>query len=491
MVPTMHLLMTALALALIIPVSAQGSGEALVPPSAARMQALEACAISQMAAPVDEGGYQARAAMPSPIQTQVEVNMLDSFSFTVIPSSVRMEVGMLMHLVFMWRDDRLYDESRSCDQLLFPSLVQQVNGDFRTLAPDGRVSLQVGPSGPMYVGNRVRSLPAGLWVCEYRVRVTTRMGWHYESYPFDQQNVTAFLFVKHPELRVANWGPAAFSTFSFDTNTAHRANATDRAAVDAARAFLLPQQWDLDIGHSGREPWLLAADPHTNTPAMAAWLGTTCPFTIRLRRNPMVYIVKSIVLDVLIVIAGISAILINPAVPPQLGARLGLMMTSMLMTINKSARRDLGLGPIGYLMKLDYLAIVNIIILLVMLLETLVVHFLLGRKMSNLAGLVDTAFRVAAPILYLLTLAGFVLAFVADAHAIIIYVLVVLVALTSSFALFIGLTMQRRRLRLEVRAAKLIADGVLSEDSDVRNMALAQVCDASPPCDLFRARHTP
>ena len=53
----------------------------------------------------------------------------------------------------------------------------------------------------------------------------------------------------------------------------------------------------------------------------------------------------------LIVVAGIAAVYINAA-GPGLGARCGLMMTSMLMTINKSARRDLGLGPTGYMMLL-------------------------------------------------------------------------------------------------------------------------------------------
>ena len=55
------------------------------------------------------------------------------------------------------------------------------------------------------------------------------------------------------------------------------------------------------------------------------------------------------------------------------------------------------------------------------------------------------------------------------------YTIVVAIVLVSGFAGFVWLTMRRRRLRLQARAYKLVAKGVLSDDDTTRDAALAEV----------------
>ena len=49
-------------------------------------------------------------------------------------------------------------------------------------------------------------------------------------------------------------------------------------------------------------------------------------------------------LDILIVLTGLGAMKLNPTQPPFFGARASILITSMLMTINKSLRKELGFG---------------------------------------------------------------------------------------------------------------------------------------------------
>ena len=431
----------ALALLALFPLARteEGSGEV----SLDHLHRLEACASAQASTLVDEGAYQRRMVeATNPTLVQAEFFFMDSFSFDVHDPTSRIDVGLTLSITFTWRDDTLYDESVSCSSRFFPVLAQYEHGNIINMAPSGRIALRAGPLPPSYIGAEYRSLSANLWVMEFRITFVEREKWRYFAYPNDPQHITANLIMKNPELRFANCMPDAF--YVVDSNGEYprlfEANSTSLREISDMRDILLEDEWNLDT------PWLLAYDQY---PPDSPLQGVNCLFEVHLQRNPLVYIVKSMTLDILIVVAGIAAILINPSVPPQMGARLGLMMTSMLMTINKSARRDLGLGPIGYMMLLDWLAsmpcrdlnpsdlkpmawnpafrlphpskadvavslvgaVVNVFILIVMLLETLTVHHLINKKRTTLAATVDNAFRTVAPLLYALVIAGFAIGF--------------------------------------------------------------------------------
>ena len=70
-------------------------------------------------------------------------------------------------------------------------------------------------------------------------------------------------------------------------------------------------------------------------------------------RKPALFMCKDLSVDFLVAFAGILALLIDFSVAPQLGGRSAVLMTSMLMTINKAVRRDVGLGKLDYLLYVD------------------------------------------------------------------------------------------------------------------------------------------
>ena len=85
---------------------------------------------------------------------------------------------------------------------------------------------------------------------------------------------------------------------------------------------------------------------------------------------------------------------------------------------------------------------------------------------------------------------GFLIAFAPsrdnDGGAVIGYAIGIALLVGGSLATYVGLTMHRRRRRLEASAAKLLADGALSSDTDEREAALTEVSLQHPFLSLAR-----
>ena len=139
---------------------------------------------------------------------------------------------------------------------------------------------------------------------------------------------------QRPDFNWANCGP--LSNFNVLDTVSDPVWWRPLTELDERSNFLLPQEWVLP------EKWLQVE--------RLDWNGAgQCKIKISIERNPTIYLMKNTLLDVLVVLAGLAATQLNPMMPPFLGARIGTLMTSMLMTINKSARRDLGFGRLGYM----------------------------------------------------------------------------------------------------------------------------------------------
>ena len=63
----------------------------------------------------------------------------------------------------------------------------------------------------------------------------------------------------------------------------------------------------------------------------------------------------------------------------QLGARCALIVTAMLMTINKGARRNLGLGHTDYMLVIDWFSLVNIMVLALLLMYPILLPLCMCR----------------------------------------------------------------------------------------------------------------
>ena len=150
---------------------------------------------------------------------------------------------------------------------------------------------------------------------------------------------------------------------------------------DAQQNFVVDEDWHLPDG------WIEGIDFFRRIGRQRRE-SLRCDILVTLERNPAVYMIKQAALDILVVISGLCATLLDPKTPPYFGARCAMLMTSMLMTINKSARRELGLGRLRYMLVLDWFAVFNILMLLLALACTIAIHFLTrhGRKVRGVTA---------------------------------------------------------------------------------------------------------
>jgi len=102
---------------------------------------------------------------------------------------------------------------------------------------------------------------------------------------------------------------------------------------------------------------------------------------------------RSFVLDVVVGYAGMMALFLNPNVPPLLGGRCSLLILAMLITMNRFSGRNLGVGKLTTLVRIDYFAIFNALALLLALLSTVAVHMLARYGRVRQACEFDRALR--------------------------------------------------------------------------------------------------
>ena len=206
--------------------------------------------------------------------------------------------------------------------------------------------------------------------------------------------------------------------------------------------YLVNQEWHLvHEVDADRMPWL----------ALNSRDGRTrCDMTIHLKRNPFVYLIKQASLDILIVITGLGAMNLNPALPPFFGARTSILMTSMLMTINKSVRKDLGFGRLGYMIVLDWFAIFDVSILLLAITLTINIHLIVQKGSITLARRLDLVWTRAIYLLYAIGLSAFLVHFAVsgDHDVTIAYSVTMFGAFIGSVVTYTQVTTWRRHQKL-------------------------------------------
>lgn len=123
----------------------------------------------------------------------------------------------------------------------------------------------------------------------------------------------------------------------------------------------------------------------------------TCVIRFRVRRNPLVYTLKAFVPDMIVMCIGMASLFINPAIPPLFGGRCSMLIIAMLITMSASLNRNNGLGKLSYLLKIDFVAILNLAMLLLAMGCSVVVHLCFRFEKIRLAVLLDRAVRFTLP----------------------------------------------------------------------------------------------
>lgn len=166
--------------------------------------------------------------------------------------------------------------------------------------------------------------------------------------------------------------------------------------ADVAASFGEVAQADLKSLLPDSSPWKLDG----GTPISAAAVGADggrCVVSVFVRRNALVYVVQTLVPLILIGLGALLALNMNPEAPPLVGARHGGLIFGMVLLTLKSSNKDLGLGSLTYLIWVDYLRVLQFVLLMVGLIESAYVHHLLRSSNRKLALNIDAAARTLLP----------------------------------------------------------------------------------------------
>ena len=123
-----------------------------------------------------------------------------------------------------------------------------------------------------------------------------------------------------------------------------------------------------------------------------------CVVQIKIKRNWLIFFVKQICTMLLVTAGGLMALLMQPG--ELLGDRCAQILVSVLITIT-TLQTDIGLGNLSYLIWTDWFNLMQLLVLLVALTQTMVIHRLdhLGGASADLLVFVDRVSRVAIPLL--------------------------------------------------------------------------------------------
>ena len=120
-----------------------------------------------------------------------------------------------------------------------------------------------------------------------------------------------------------------------------------------------------------------------------------CRVSIRVRRNTLVFVVKSMSMTILVVWGGLLALWLSPH--SFLGERTEWLLLALLLVMTNIMGSDLGIGKLNYLIWVDYFQLLQLAVLLLALFETLGLHCLLCKRHEYIAMYIDHSFRVFVP----------------------------------------------------------------------------------------------
>lgn len=229
--------------------------------------------------------------------------------------------------------------------LVFASEVSQTDTSaFYTLGNSSEAWLQ--PSNP---GNASRATCSdGCTRMTYRTSLTawqsTRDYGDYKSYPFDTHDVTF--------------------RFGVEDGALDCSSALAQLTSEQLRQSVQPQNGE----------WALHTDSPVrlrNARERSVELPNKCELIVKISRQSMVQVIKSLVLSVVTVVACLLANYMHPA--DHTGDRAAIVLVAgLILTANMQA--DLKLGPINYLIWQDGFNLILIVVTILALVQTMVVH---------------------------------------------------------------------------------------------------------------------
>ena len=141
-------------------------------------------------------------------------------------------------------------------------------------------------------------------------------------------------------------------------------------------------------------PWILSGAITATHPSES--LTSRCLVEVPVQRDSTVYVVQRLIPLMLIGGGALFALFINPTAAPAPGARMGILLSTMVL-ISLKSNSDLGLGTLTYLLWIDLLKMCQFAILLSAVVETALVHHISGKGNIPKALQLDRTVRIILP----------------------------------------------------------------------------------------------
>jgi len=284
-------------------------------------------------------------------------------------------------VTFKWADPRLF--SSPCAGVLDPLLsitaaemkVQATVADrldkrSRFWFPDLLIAESVS-NNPLSWSFAAAAQPDGLHTLTVVYNVEARQRWLFTYFPFDNQTIVVKGSVPNVRLQLSD--SAAFG----------RTNPV--LSGDVSSGGLLPESLEW---HPYDDAWIQVSHPSGHGGTQLDHLEVR----MLLKRNANVYLVKSLSMGLLVSFSGLLALWLLPT--EQTGDRVAGLVVALLI-IMTNLQTDLKLGDLTYLIWVDIFNLLQTIILVMALFETIYVHSLIASEKVGLALQVDRIARIA------------------------------------------------------------------------------------------------
>ena len=201
-------------------------------------------------------------------------------------------------------------------------------------------------------------------------------GFRYDDFPFDKQVVQTSVHVKGADLFTCREQDAFLAMGLTSENAESKLlPATGTWLLDGSLADALTLEHPIDSvsGEEDRE---------------------TCTVKIHIRRNWNVFFTKQICTMLLVTAGGLMALLMHHG--ELIGDRCAQLLVAVLIIIT-ALQIDLGLGNLSYLIWVDFFNLMQLLVLLTALMQTMVIHRLAYRKQTVTVIVFDRVFRFLIP----------------------------------------------------------------------------------------------
>jgi len=153
--------------------------------------------------------------------------------------------------------------------------------------------------------------------------------------------------------------------------------------------------------------WQIARDVHNSvylrhaTDSDGTVRYNTCELSVLVKRNYLVFLVKNLLISMVVVFGSlVTALFMHPE--DLVGDRFAVLFIGFLILVT-NMQTDLGLGAVTQLLWIDWFNIVQIILILVAVAESVIVHILLKTQHDKLGISIDRVMRYTIPfVLYVI-----------------------------------------------------------------------------------------